>query len=367
MKNYLVDNSIFLPDDISRLERGEIISKLLPANDERDVAVCGLVLIGASPEIGIKAFHDTMAKENRTSVIEHGNFSDPPKVEDLISMSLDDGDIEDLKTCRIGNCRVRLSASMIERFQREIDWTSENYSQRANKLFREMIHEYVQNYLKSGDAALIEYGDKRQSLRLQDDQRSLLEGLHWINEFAPGFLEYLKAFPKENLRNVRNSISWTKIKFGLKPVIVFTHTSKFTSEENGISQIMSVSKQIYASHYFDSSLGLTALVNFEKNRTGKGSYLFYTNHSRSASLGGVLSKYKHKVVDKEAIEKIEPLLRSTRTLAEFRSKNETAKANDTENREAPESSFSGFRLLAALGLAAVIAVAILIGKKALKT
>ncbi|CAN5443159.1 hypothetical protein BH20ACI3_BH20ACI3_19620 [soil metagenome] len=49
------------------------------------------------------------------------------------------------------------------------------------------------------------------------------------------------------------------------------------SQHNGAPQILVVSKQIYANHYFDSSLALTALINVS---TGAifDSYLLYTNH-----------------------------------------------------------------------------------------
>lgn len=367
MRDYLVRHSIFSSEELLELENGGIAVKLLPTADERDVAVCGLVLIKVSPEIGLRSFNDTMARENKASLISMGKIGETPKIEDLNALVLDDGDIEDIKVCSVGRCGVRLSASMIERFRNEINWDSDNYSQQVNNLYRKMILEYVQTYRLKGNQALIEYRDKRQNLRLQDEQESLLENLLWINEFAPEFSDYLMEFPARELKNVKNSVNWSKIKFGLKPVVVITHTSKYKIEKDGVSQILSVSKQIYASHYFDSSLGLTALISFANGNAGTESFLFYTNHSRSTSIGGALSKFKHKFVDQEAINKVEPMLRSTRSFAEFRTQNDAAKSNMANEPEVPGTFFERYGLILLIVLSALMVIVIWIGKKVAKT
>ncbi len=199
-------------------------------------------------------------------------------------------------------------------------------------------------------------------MRLQDEQKSLLKGLPWVNEFAPEFSAYLRDFPQNKLTNVKNSIGWSKLKFGLKPVIVITQTITHNSEKNGISQILSVSKQIYASHYFDSSLGLTALANFAKADSANNTFLFYNNHSRSSSMGGSFSKIIHGVVDKEAIAKIEPLLRGAKTLAESGNQNKNMTNEGANDLDVTETMFGGNKLIWVFGLAAVFAIIFLIGK-----
>lgn len=157
MKDYLVKNSIFSKDDISKLESGEMIARLLPNDDKRGVEVCGIISVNASPDTGLKAFYDTMSRENKASILALGKFSESPSIEDLQSLTLDKHEIEGIKQCRVGNCGMRFSAEMIERFQKEIDWNSADYSQQVNSLFKEMILDYVKSYLLKGDSALIEY------------------------------------------------------------------------------------------------------------------------------------------------------------------------------------------------------------------
>ncbi|MFS8087396.1 MAG: hypothetical protein ACMG6H_17325 [Acidobacteriota bacterium] len=96
---------------------------------------------------------------------------------------------------------------------------------------------------------------------LEEEQRSLLGGLLYIDDAAPQFLEYLKRFPSLEMRDVENSISWAKIDFGLKPVVIVTHVATYASEDNGTRRILVVSKQLYA---------IVALVR-EANFKGQGS------------------------------------------------------------------------------------------------
>jgi hypothetical protein len=280
------------------------------------VAVCGVIPIKAPVEVSLKAFQVAMSQQNKESVVEFGSFSPIPAIDDIQTLTLDENDVEDIKRCRVGDCNVKLSAEMIERFQREIDPNASNYSDQANQLFRQMILDYVSNYISKGDSALIEYRDKREAVRLQNEYKSLFSGLLWVNYFAPEFSKYLVNSPNSESPNVQKSIGWAKLKFGLKPVVAITQTITYTNENQDNSQIITVTKQIYANHYFDSSLGLTAFIKFPTKDLNQNSYMFYTNLSRSTSLEGVFGKFKREIVEQEALHKLSPLLQATKTLGE---------------------------------------------------
>jgi hypothetical protein len=328
LQKVLSQSAGFEDNELNALKQGEIVSKLLPVKDDREVSVCGIVKVQTPLEMTLKVFQETMSRQNKSSVTDLGDFSQTPVIGDLQTLTLDKGDIEKLKVCRVGSCDLRLSAPMIERLNKEIDWTAPDYSAQANILFRKILLEYVQDYLSRGNEALIEYNHQRNPIKLREDYDSLLNNLLWINEFAPEFSEYLKNFPRSELSNVRKTLTWSKIKFGLKPVVVVTQTLTYTTEKNGVSQILSVSKQIYASRYFDSSLGLTALIKFPED----DSYLFYTNQSRSSALEGMFSGFKRELVKVQAIEKIKPLLQNTKAYAQANLK-KSVEAAETGNSQ----------------------------------
>ncbi len=329
MQKLLSVKAGFGEEELKTFYQGQMLAKLLSVKDEREVAVCGITNIKAPLDVVLKAFQDTLSRQNKSSVMSLGDFSQEPVIKDFQTLNLEKGDIENLKNCRVGNCDLRLSAQMIERFQKEVDWNAADYSAQANLLFRQILLDYLQNYLTNGNQALIDYNHQRNSISLSKEYDSLLENLLWLDEFAPEFSEYLKNFPRSELSDIRKSLTWTKIKFGLKPVVVITQTITYKTEKDGVSQILSVSKQIYASRYFDASLGLTALIKFSDSN----SYLFYTNHSRSSSLGGMLSGFKRNIVEQEAIDKIKPLLQNTKSFAEANLKNSSETNGSTDNQD----------------------------------
>ncbi|HEX6729535.1 MAG TPA: hypothetical protein VF074_05970 [Pyrinomonadaceae bacterium] len=305
LRKALAERAAFGADQIA-LERGQPVAKLIPSNDLRDVAVCGVIELPSDPETALKAFQLSLSLKQK-SILQSGKFTNAPRVEDLASLTLSDGDISDLKTCTIGDCKLKLSAAMIQRFQKSIDWNAIDYKEQVNQLFRLMIVEYVSAYLQRGDAALIEYADQSTRVSLAREQESLLTNLLYVNDTAPEFVRHLKVFPQSTLP-VEHSLSWAKIDFGLKPVLLITDVSTYRSDVDGVPRVLVLSKQIYANRYFDASLSLTAAIG---DHTRTKSDLLYVNHSRASALASSFSKFKHKIVEGRVTDELNRLLRET--------------------------------------------------------
>jgi hypothetical protein len=320
-RSALSANAGFTGDDFASLERGEPVIKVLSALDKREVAVCGVQRLRGTPSTIMKAFNQSLAQQNNGSILAIGRFSYPPRLADVETLSLERNDIEDLKRCVVGECELKLSAATIGRFQNEVDWTAPDYQHQATRLFQEMLLDYVRDYQSRGDAALIEYHDQRRPVAVREEHRALLSRSHYINDFAPEFASYLKNFPKSDLSIVESYINWTKLKFGLKPVIIVTHVASYSRPDNNAQQMLTVSKQVYANHYFDSSLAATAVISIPTTYGGPECYLFYTNYSRVDSLMGSFSKVKRGLVESESEETLRHLLHQTRANVEVASAN----------------------------------------------
>jgi hypothetical protein len=303
----LAQRAAFGADQIAALERGEPVARLIPSNDPREVALCGLINLRSDPETALKAFELSLTQLKQKSSLQSGMFSNPPRVEDIGSLTLSDGDIADLKMCTVGDCKLKLSAVMIQRFQKSIDWNAIDFKEQVNQLFRLMIVEYVTAYLHRGDAALIEYADQNAKVSLAREQESLLANLLYVNDVAPEFVRHLKAFPESSVP-LAHSLSWAQIDFGLKPVLVITDVSTYRSEVDGIPRVLVLSKQIYANHYIDASLSLTAVIG---DQTRKKANLLYVNHSRASALAGMFRKFKREIVEGRATNDLNRLLRQT--------------------------------------------------------
>lgn len=351
--DYLRSRAALTDADSAGLIDGGSIVKVRPVNDKREVTINGVAAFEAPMTAVMVAFQDAMRQQKGGSIIQLGHFSSPPSLSDLEGLELENAEIEDLKQCRPGACELKLSATMINRFQQEVRWGEGNYASQVNQLFRKLLVEYVQDYLTRGDAALIEYHDQRNVISLRDEQLSLQRETLYLNDFAPELASFLQGFPNSQLAPVESRITWTKLKFGLKPVIIITHLVDYTPRDAKDGSVVSISKQIYANHYFDSSFGLTAAIetiNSDRPRT----FLLYSNQSRADSLAGSMSRLKRKIVEDEAIENLEQLLLQTHLNLQI------LQANRTDSPDEVQGGKKGFRVSTVLYIATALLVCLLV-------
>lgn len=302
----LREKAAFDEPDFATLQLNQPVVRLAPSSDKREVAVTGLVNINAGAEEFLRSYRDSMTRKNNSAILEIGSFGRQPALSDLDGLTLETEDIEDLKDCIIGACQVKLSAPMIERFRKEIDWAAPDYQLRVANLFKQMLVAYINDYRTRGEAALIEYNDKRDSISVATEQRALSSAAGYVNSFL--------ADKKSGLQLLEEALVWSKIKFGLKPVIAVNHISIYKRNSDVGPQVLVASKQIYANHYFNAFLALTAFVNVPG--ATNSSYLVYENRSRADGLEGPFGKLKRGVVEKKALEGLRGIIEHSKASLE---------------------------------------------------
>jgi hypothetical protein len=72
----------------------------------------------------IDRFGDIERFERGPGVPQIGRFGTPPRLEDLASLTLPAKDVAALKTCRPGDCDVKLSTAAMIRFRNQVNWSS---------------------------------------------------------------------------------------------------------------------------------------------------------------------------------------------------------------------------------------------------
>src|SRR5439155_296001 len=83
------------------------------------------------------SFRENMTRQSNPAILEIGSLRNPPSIDDLQALTIEDRDIEELRQCVVRDCRLKLSATMIERLQREVDWAAPNYRIQVNQLLTE--------------------------------------------------------------------------------------------------------------------------------------------------------------------------------------------------------------------------------------
>ena len=295
------------PEERVALEKGEVVVRSLETAGKQELAAIGILRIRNFPAVSMDKFRESLSQKNNEERMSGGRFGDPPRIEDLYILELEADALDELKKCTVGRCDLNLSAEMITRFQREIDWMSPEAKAGATRLIKEMLVAYARGYFAQGDRALGTYDNRRKAVELAESHRSLLSSSSQMNYLAPEFVEYLGKFPAAKLEDVESSLHWSVVDFGLKPSITISHAAAYTQTKGEYTQLLLASKQIYSSRYLDSSLTFTLLLSIV-TETGVDSYLVFIDRSRSDALEGPLGGFARNIVRKESLARIKTLL-----------------------------------------------------------
>ena len=281
LKKYLS----FTDAEITDLDAGQLVTKLPKVTDQREVAAFAAVRVNALPEQLALQFHDIVRWKKGDSVPQIGKFSDVPSIADLDGLTIEPDDIKVLRKCKPGACGIKLSSNSMESLVKGTNWTAENYQGQAETLFKHMLTDYVSAYMLGGNRYLLQYDDQKQPLKLAEDFSALLKESNYVTEYAAELANHIDKFPSAPLPGSTTFVYWSKEKFGIQPVMSMTHVTIYPRKRGNASEVLIASKQIYASHYFESSLAFTMMIP----REGGGSYLLYLNRSRTDTLRGFFS------------------------------------------------------------------------------
>jgi radical SAM superfamily enzyme YgiQ (UPF0313 family) len=281
--------------EIGRLDRGEVISRTLDVKNRREVATLGIVRIKTSPSKYVARLTDITTFKRTADVLQIGTFGSVPQPSDVASLTVDEPDLKRLRECRPGDCEVRLSAEGIERVRREIDWRAPDASRKANALLRQLLVDYVTRYRQSGMGAAMEYANREPRLNVGREFASLIEADAITSQYAPRLRRHLLDFPAASAEKITDFVYWSKELVRGRPVVSITHVATAAAVDDGPVASAIGSKQIYAMHYFDASLGLTLLVP-DRTSTSPATYVVYLNRSRIDLFDGLFGGVARRIV-----------------------------------------------------------------------
>jgi hypothetical protein len=271
---------------IAEIEAGRVVTRQLPGADKPEMAAFGAVRIGADKDVFLQRVRDVARFRQGPSTLQTGRFHAPPVLADLDGLTLEDGDFEAARRCKPGDCDLKLARSALDRISREMDWKAPDARARATQLMRQMLVEYLAAYQRGGAAEMGVYVDNPQPLDTQAEFRRVLSGSPYLLEYAPDLQRYLEEFPRGRLAGAEDVFYWTKDKFGPKPTIAIYHVTIWRDPKDPARAAVA-SKQIYASHYFQAGLDLTALV--DAPAPARGFYLVDLYRARIDPPTGMLS------------------------------------------------------------------------------
>jgi hypothetical protein len=155
---------------------------------------------------------------------------------------------------------------------------------RLQEEFRRVVLQRIQTYLVGGHPALPAYSDRDQPVSLQGAFSSIISRSVYLTAQVPRFAEYLDRYPQVSMPDVESFVYWSKEQLAGKPIVSATHVSILRGRDGSVPDALVAGKQIFATHYMNASLNLTALVRGDHPRSRN--YLVFLNRSDVDVLGG---------------------------------------------------------------------------------
>jgi hypothetical protein len=285
------------------LDTNQVFVKVLPGRGD-ELAVVAAMRTTAAPTRLIAWMRRVDLVQRGRYVSNVGRFSNPPQLDDLAAVTLEDKDFEDIRHCRSGNCGLKLTSAEIQQLQEHLGRDA-TWKQDVEEAFRAAVLERARSYLSGGDFALpVDEDDSAAHTTFA----SLAANLGLESPRLPGVAEYLKRYPRLNHPDVVASfLYWSRETLGFKPITSITHLTLMQSGIPGMPPALAISKQVYANHYKDGAVAVTAIAGSPGNQ-----YLVYAHRSTVDVLDGIFGGLVRRVIERRVKEEAPGILNALR-------------------------------------------------------
>lgn len=268
-------------DDRRQLDRGQAIAHALPGED-LEIAVLAAVPVNVDGDRVVAWMRRIEQLKKSAYVLAIRRFSDPPKIDDVTDLVLDDDDLSEILACRPDRCGLKLSAAEMTALTRAASDAGAGWKMALQQRFRQIVLERVNAYLAAGEAA--PYEDQGRQVWPAEAFARIVDHSVFLKEHAPGFAGYLRRGPTPLFPDVESFVYWSQERLADKPIVRVTNVNILRSHHEGLPEVLVAGKEIFSTHYINASLGLTALIRGEP---GGSNYLVYVNRSEVDVLRGI--------------------------------------------------------------------------------
>ena len=301
---FTLPDAVMSDGNSAKARAGLAVVEVRPARD-RELAVFGVVEIAIDGHRLLSWVRRVEDLQRSTYVPVAHRFSDPPTLDDVRELTLDDQDLDDLRECRQGSCGLKLSALEITEVRRAISGAGAEWKGAAQVAFRRVMVERASSYLAAGHAAAAPYHDHKTPISPDEEFDVLSRNMKLESATPIGMASYLRSYPRVKEPGAESFLYWSKETLGgSKPIVSITHVSVFFPPKYGNEQTpfteratdaMTVAfKQVYATHYLTASLSLMVLTSAVD---GSPRYVVYVRRSRADVLGGALSGFIRRLIE----------------------------------------------------------------------
>jgi hypothetical protein len=295
--------------DRSRLAKDEAIVRTLPADDGH-VAVFAATRVNVAPEVLLQWTRAIESFRQGSQVVAVGKFSDPATESDLEALTLDDDELNALRKCRVGSCELKLTAPEVAEVQNAVRAAGTRWHDAAQRSFRRILLARVRLHRERGLLALPPFADRSRRMSVGEAFSAIVARSPYLARAVPDVVNSLLAPPQAAVSADESFYYWSHDRYGAgRPVVTVTYVRLLRRNDPGIPQALTISNQIFASHYTEGALGLTAVTCDEARTT---CYLAYLNRTQVDFLGGFFGAFKRAAIEGRLESETPNLIRDVR-------------------------------------------------------
>jgi hypothetical protein len=174
------------------------------------------------------------------------------------------------------------------RIHARIDATPNDWRTAAQAAFKAVVLDRMRAYRADGLAGLPAIHDHREAIAPSGAFGQVVSGLEVSAGPAAPLIAYLSHYPRTPLGRRAEQMYWLEIIDSPKSTIQAVHVVIDRAHDGGALEVVAASRQIFATHYINGSLAVTALVRTEAGER----FMVYINRSSVDGLDGFFSRLK---------------------------------------------------------------------------
>lgn len=268
-------------DDQRRLDGGQAIAHVLPAQ-KLEVAVLAAVPVDIDGDRLVAWMRRIEALKKSKYVLAIQRFSDPPRLDDLADLTLEDDELSEVRDCQPGHCGLKLSAEEMTELQRAAADAGAAWEDAVQQRFRQIVLRRVSGYLAAQRVG--PFANHASPVWPAEVLARLVDRSAFLTAHVPQFAERLRGASSPPAPGVESFLYWSKERVANRPMLRVTDVNILRSQAAPLPDVLVAGKEIFSTHYVNGSLGLTALM---PGKPGGPNYLVYVNRSEIDVLHGV--------------------------------------------------------------------------------
>src|SRR3954470_11998761 len=141
----------FTSAELATLAQGQVIARVESTGDTGEIVTVGAVSVRATRERTAAYYDQVLSYVDGTVTLAFGRFHNPPTLDDVKTLTLDDDEIDAIRSCKPRDCDVQVSGEGLQMIRRGIDWNAPDARARVEAGVRQAMVAYVAAYMQRGD------------------------------------------------------------------------------------------------------------------------------------------------------------------------------------------------------------------------